>query len=74
MVTLMFVREQPAIGFVARTVARHLESEGLAKALKIRVPIELPPVGIITMRGRMRTPASEQLIGCLRRVAEKLAA
>ena len=63
MVTLMFVRERPAIGFVARTVARHLESEGLAKVLKIRVPIELPPVGIITMRGRMRTPASESWSG-----------
>jgi DNA-binding transcriptional LysR family regulator len=69
LVTLSFVRERPAVGFVARTVARHLAREGLAKVLGVKVPIELPPVGIITMRGRRRTPASEQLIGCLRRVA-----
>jgi hypothetical protein len=34
------------------------------------VPIELPPVGIITMRGRISTPSSEQLIECLRRAAK----
>jgi len=68
--TITFVRRRPAIGFVARSVARHLEREGLAKILRIEVPIELPPVGIITMRGRMRTPASEQMIECLRRAAK----
>ncbi|HSW06711.1 LysR family transcriptional regulator [Aquabacterium sp.] len=64
--TLSFVRQRPAIGFVARSVARHFEREGLVKVLAIAVPIELPPVGIITMRGRLRTPASAQLIECLR--------
>ncbi len=38
--------------------------------LRLKVPIELPAVGIITLRSRIRTPASEQLIDCLRRVAE----
>lgn len=71
MVTLMFMRQRPAIGFVARTVARHLESEGLAKVLKLQIPFELPPVGMITMRGRMRTPAANQLMDCLRRVGRE---
>lgn len=70
LVTLMFVRERPAIGFVARSVARHLEQEGLAKVLGIDVPIELPPVGIISLRGRIRTPAAEQLVECLRTVGK----
>ncbi len=66
---LTFVRRRGAIGFLARGVAQHFEREGLFKVLPVDVPFELPPVGIITMRGRRRTPASEQLIGCLRQVA-----
>jgi len=68
--TLTFVRQRPAIGFVARAVARHLEREGLAKILGVKVAIELPPVGIITMKGRLRTPASAQLVECLRKAAK----
>ena len=45
-------------------------SEGLAKVLNIKVPIELPPVGLILMRQRMRTPACEQLVECLRKAAQ----
>ena len=69
MATVTFVRERPALGFVAQRVARYLEREGLAKALRVALPIELPPVGIITLRTRVRTPACEQLIDCLRRAA-----
>jgi DNA-binding transcriptional LysR family regulator len=71
LVTIIFVRERPAIGFVAHSVAQHLEREKLARTLAIKVPIELPPVGIITMRGRMRTPATVQMIECLRRAATR---
>lgn len=67
--TLTFVRERPAVGFLARGVARHFETEGLVKVLKLKVPIELPPVGMITLRGRLRTPATEQLMDCLRLTA-----
>ena len=67
---LTFVRQRPAIGFVARSVGRYLEAEGLARMLNIKVPIELPPVGIIVMRGRARPPATLQLIECLRRAAK----
>lgn len=69
LVMLTFMRQRPAIGFVAHDVARYLETEGLAKTLKLEIPIELPPVGIITLRGRRRTPASEQMIDCLRQSA-----
>ncbi|WP_395703774.1 LysR substrate-binding domain-containing protein [Aquabacterium sp.] len=67
LVTLNFLRQRGAIAFVARDVARYLAREQLAKTLRIAVPIELPPVGIITMRHRRRTPAAEQLIESLRR-------
>jgi DNA-binding transcriptional LysR family regulator len=69
LVTVAFMRRRPAIAFVARSVAQHLERERLARTLALRVPIELPAVGIITMRARMRTPATAQLIECLRRAA-----
>ena len=69
LVTLSFVRDHAALAFVASSVARHLEREGLANALRVKVDIELPPVGLITMRQRLRTPACEQLMDCLRRAA-----
>jgi DNA-binding transcriptional LysR family regulator len=70
LVTLTFLRERPAIGFVARGVARYLEREGLARTLSISVPIELPPVGLITLRQRRRTPACDQLMDCLRQAGQ----
>lgn len=70
LVMLTFMRQRPAVGFVARSVARYLEAEGLAKVLNIKVPIELPPVGLILMRGRTRPPATAQLIECLRSAAK----
>lgn len=69
LMTVNFVRQRPAIGFVAEGVGRYLEREGLARVLKVNVPIDLPPVGVITMRGRLRTPAAEHLLACLREAA-----
>ncbi|MES2188342.1 MAG: LysR substrate-binding domain-containing protein [Pseudomonadota bacterium] len=66
LVQLTGVRERGAVAFVARTVGRHFQAQGLFKVLPLAVPIELPPVGIITLRGRRRTPGTEQLIACLR--------
>jgi DNA-binding transcriptional LysR family regulator len=69
LVTVTFLKKRQAIAFVAQSVAKHLEGEKLARTLPIRVPIELPPVGIITMRGRLRTPATQQMIECIRQAA-----
>ena len=69
LVTLTFLRERGAIAFVARSVADFLAREGLASALALPVPIELPAVGLITLRGRQRTPACLQLMACLREAA-----
>ena len=70
--TLTFVRERGAIGFLARTVAQHFEGERLLRVLPLKVPIELPPVGLISLAGRIRTPSTEQLVGCLREAAKGL--
>ncbi|HSI50598.1 MAG TPA: LysR substrate-binding domain-containing protein [Ideonella sp.] len=72
--TLSFMRERAALGFLAQQVALHFEREGLLKVLPVQVPIELPPVGIITLRGRLSTPSSAQLIQCLREAAKGLVA
>ena len=69
LVTLSFVRARPAVGFLAQGVARHFEREGLLKILPLKVPIELPPVGMITLRARVRTPACALLMDCLRQEA-----
>lgn len=61
-----FVQQRGAAGFLARSVGLHFQQEGLLKVLPIEVPIELPPIGLITMRGRRLTSSSEQLMACLR--------
>lgn len=66
LVTLTCLRERGAIGFWARSVAEHYRDRDLVQLLPIEVFIELPPVGLITLRGRLRTPAAEQFIVCLR--------
>lgn len=67
--TLTFVREQQAVGFMARSVAKRFEREGLVRILKLAIPLALPPIGIITLRGRRATPTIDRMIECLRRAA-----
>ncbi|WP_046114361.1 hypothetical protein [Aquincola tertiaricarbonis] len=69
--TLNCLRERGAIGFWACSVAEHYRAQGLERMLPLEVPIELPPVGLMMLRGRLRTPAAEQLIGCLRESAAR---
>ena len=64
--TLSFLQQRGAVVFWARSVAMHLQQQGLARVLPLKLPIELPPVGMITMRSRSRTPACEQLMQFLR--------
>lgn len=66
LVTVTFVRQRSAVGFVAAGVARHLEDEGLARRLPLPVSIELPPVGVIRLRGKALPPAAEHLLAALR--------
>lgn len=74
LVTLTALRERGAIGFWASSVARHHAEQGLVQVLPLAVPIELPPVGLITVRGRLRTPPVEQLLDDLRAVGATLSA
>ena len=66
LVTHTFVLQRPALGFVARSVGRHLQAQGLAQVLRMAVPMELPPVGLLTLKARLRTPAAEQFVAALR--------
>ena len=67
--TMAFVRQRSAVAFLARSVARQFEREGAIKVLRMSVPVELPAVGIITLRSRRKTPTSEAMIECVRRAA-----
>lgn len=64
-----FVRRRGAAGFMARSAARKLAAEGAVHRLKLPVRLDLPPVGIITLRDRRATPIGEQMMQCLRRAA-----
>lgn len=67
-----FVKRRGAVGFVARSVGQYFEQEGLFKILPLDVAVDLPPVGIITLRGQRLTTSSEQLIECLRGAVAEL--
>lgn len=67
-----FVQGRGGAGFLARSVARHFEDQGTLRILKLAVPVELPPVGLITVRGRPLTTTTEQLMECLRQSAREV--
>lgn len=67
-----FVRQRNAIGFLARSVGLNLQEQGQFKVLELDIPIELPPVGIMTLRDQRLTSASEHLIAALRIAAQEL--
>ncbi|MDF2466497.1 MAG: transcriptional regulator, LysR family [Ramlibacter sp.] len=66
-----FVQQRGAVAFVARSVATHFQTQGIFKVLKLPVPVDLPPVGLITVRDRATTRITQQLMECLRSVAAR---
>lgn len=66
---ITFLQQRGAVAFMARTVARHFAGQGVVAVLKLPVAVELPPVGLITLRGQRVTPVTAQLVECLREVA-----
>ncbi|MBS0294129.1 MAG: LysR family transcriptional regulator [Proteobacteria bacterium] len=63
---LSFMHQRGAVAFMARTVARHFAQHGILEQLGLAVRIELPPVGLITLRGQRLTPVTALLVECLR--------
>jgi DNA-binding transcriptional LysR family regulator len=66
-----FVRGRGAAALMADSVARHFEAAGLVQRLRVEVPVDLPPVGLIFVRDRPLTAVTERLAGALRAVAAK---
>jgi DNA-binding transcriptional LysR family regulator len=66
---LTFVHQRGAVAFMARGVARCHAALGTLAMLDLAVPIDLPPVGLITLRGQPLTPTTGLLVECLREVA-----
>ncbi|WP_026437255.1 LysR substrate-binding domain-containing protein [Acidovorax sp. JHL-9] len=66
---ISFLRQRGAVAFMARTVAQHFAGQGMVAVLKLPVAVELPPVGLITLRGQRMTPVTALLVGCLKEVA-----
>jgi len=66
---LTFLTQRDAAGFMARSVARHFERQGIVQVLALPVRVELPPVGMMTLRGRALTATSAHLMACLRAAA-----
>ncbi|CAG9172646.1 LysR substrate-binding domain-containing protein [Cupriavidus respiraculi] len=69
-----YVTQRGAAGFLAESVGRHFAREGMFEVLALDVPLSLPPLGIITLRGRHLTASAEQLIECLRAASAEVVA
>ena len=69
---ITFLHQRGAVAFMARTVAQHFEQQGTLAVLGLPVPVALPPVGLITLRGQPLGPVTRQLVACLREVGAAL--
>ena len=69
---ITFLHQRSAVAFMARSVARHFAAQGLLAVLSLPVAVDLPPVGLITLRGQAVTPVTQALLECLREAAEAL--
>lgn len=67
-----FLHERDAVGFLARSAAARLQANGVLTVLRMDVPVELPPVGIIRLRDRSIAASAEQMVLCLRRAAKEV--
>ncbi len=68
---ISFLHQRDAVAFMARGVAEHFAQQGLVAVLDLPVPIDLPPVGLITLRGQPMTATTRLLVECLRGVVGK---
>ena len=46
---ITFLQQRGAVAFMARSVAAHFAQQGMVAVLKLPVPVDLPPVGLITL-------------------------
>lgn len=65
------IRDHHAIGFVARGVGLHFQKEGLFKVLPMPLDMDLPPIGMITLRSQKPSLTTQALMACLRDVAAR---
>ena len=68
---ITFIRQQNAAALMASSVAKYFHKEGLVHPLDIKVSVDVPPVGIITMRERPLTPITTRLVEHIRMVASR---
>lgn len=69
---LSFLHQRGAVAFMAQQVARHHAALGLVSVLDLPVRLDLPPVGLITLRGQPPTATTALLMSCLREVAAQM--
>ncbi|WP_354681666.1 LysR substrate-binding domain-containing protein [Cupriavidus plantarum] len=68
-----FVAQRQAVGFVARSVGQQMQAEGRFHVLPMAVEVELPPIGLMTLRDRRPAPGATALIACLHDAARDIA-
>ena len=69
MVSLLHGRA--AVGVMARSVARHFAALGLLQVLPLPMQLDLPPVGIVSLRAKVPGPGAAQFGACARAAAPR---
>ena len=64
-----FIHGRQSVGVMAQTVAQDFAALGLLQILPLVVDVDLPPVGIVTLRGRRANPGTERFLACARSAA-----
>ena len=66
-----FIHGRQAVGVMAHAVAHHFAQQGLLQVLPLAVDLDLPPVGIVTLRGRRASPGADRFLACARSTAPR---
>jgi DNA-binding transcriptional LysR family regulator len=67
---ITFISEQNSAALMAQSVAEHFSDRGLVHIVNLEVPVDVPPVGLITMRDRKPTPITQRLSEIMRTNAQ----
>lgn len=72
--TTMMLERTDMLAVMPRDVAEHYASRGLVEILKLKLPVTLGRIGIVTHKDRQLSPAANAFIGEVRRLASTPAA
>lgn len=66
------LQQTDLVAVMPTSVARLYEGQGLLRVLKLKLPIALPPIGLVMQAGTVRSPAVQRFTDIVRQTAARL--